>query len=115
MRYQETTGGWHVTMMAFRACIGMLLCGRVIAVERHPPPPPQAPPAARPKIILLLFPDQWRGDWLVGLDDEHLPLRMPTTRGLAASGTRFTQAYVPSPLCAALFQAGPWLEWALRY
>lgn len=29
-----------------------------------------------------------------------IPLRMPNLRGLVERGTRFTQAYVPSPLCA---------------
>jgi arylsulfatase A-like enzyme len=45
----------------------------------------------------MLFPDQWRGDWT---SFHGLPLNMPTFDGLAKSGVRFTQAYVPSPLCA---------------
>jgi arylsulfatase A-like enzyme len=53
------------------------------------PPPPN---------ILLLLPDQHRGDWL-GCNPE-LPLRTPNLDRLSASGTRFTQALTPSPLCA---------------
>ena len=56
--------------------------------------------SARPPNLLFLFPDQYRGDWMPGLHDDILPLRMPTLRSLAANGTRFTNAYVPSPLCA---------------
>ena len=53
---------------------------------------------SRPPNILLLFPDQWRWDW--ASDFYQVPLRMPTFDALAANGTRFAQAYVPSPLCA---------------
>ena len=53
--------------------------------------------SAPPPNILLLFPDQWRHDWL----PSSVPaLRMPTLSSLAASGTRFSHATVPSPLCA---------------
>jgi arylsulfatase A-like enzyme len=45
---------------------------------------------------LLLFPDEWRWDW-AGFDEP--ALRMPTLMALAANGTRFTHAYVPSPVC----------------
>ena len=54
--------------------------------------------ASRPN-LLLLFPDEWRYDW----DTFHgpgIPLRMPVFRELAARGTRFAHAVVPSPLCA---------------
>ncbi len=51
-----------------------------------------------PPNILLLFPDQHRSDWL-GLNSR-LPLRTPNIDRLAARGTRFTQAFTPSPLCA---------------
>ena len=78
-----------------------------------PPAPPPAPapvppqPAGKPKgpNILLLFPDQWRYDW-DGFTRENQPdipgpmLHVPTTRGVAAAGTRFTTAYVPAPVCA---------------
>ena len=54
---------------------------------------------ARPN-VLLLFPDQWRSDW----DGQHsglgIPLNLPTLRSLQNGGTRFTEAYVPSPSCA---------------
>lgn len=54
---------------------------------------------ARPN-VLLLFPDQWRSDW----DGQHsgmgIPLKLPTLRSLQNGGTRFTEAYVPSPSCA---------------
>ena len=53
---------------------------------------------ATPPNILLLFPDQWRWDWVPATYG--VPVRMPTFDALAANGTRFTQAYVPSPLCA---------------
>jgi arylsulfatase A-like enzyme len=49
--------------------------------------------------LLLLFPDEWRWDW----DTFHpgaAQLRMPVLRDLAARGTRFSHAVVPSPLCA---------------
>ena len=54
---------------------------------------------ARPN-VLFLFPDQWRADW-DGRDEtrQQIPLRMPTLRRLQEKGTRFSQAYVPSPLC----------------
>ena len=81
-----------------------------------PPGPPPAPPGPAPvppqpagkptgPNILLLFPDQWRYDW-DGFTRENQPdipghmLRVPTTRKVAAAGTRFTTAYVPAPVCA---------------
>ena len=57
--------------------------------------------------ILLLLPDQHRGDWLpfpkevsekMGL--EKLPLKMPNIRKLMNKGTTFTRAISSSPLCA---------------
>lgn len=60
--------------------------------------------SSRPN-ILLLFPDQWRYDW-DGFERDNQPdipggmLRVPNTRHVAASGTRFTTAYVPAPVCA---------------
>jgi arylsulfatase len=46
--------------------------------------------------IVLLFPDQWRGDWL-----SHLGHGIPTpyTDQLAAEGVSFRRAYSPSPTC----------------
>ena len=49
--------------------------------------------------ILLLFPDQWRSDWIEGLNDE-IPLKTPTLKGLRENGTSFSAALSPSPLCA---------------
>jgi len=51
----------------------------------------------QPNILLLML-DQWRYDW----DGYHSPiaLHLPTVERLAENGVRFTQAYVPSPLCA---------------
>ncbi len=53
--------------------------------------------SSRPN-ILLLFPDQWRGDWIgcAGMR----ALKTPTLDALAANGTRFTRCATPSPLCA---------------
>eukprot|EP00928_Gymnodinium_smaydae_P014216 TRINITY_DN15174_c1_g2_i1.p1 TRINITY_DN15174_c1_g2~~TRINITY_DN15174_c1_g2_i1.p1 ORF type:complete len:481 (+),score=20.47 TRINITY_DN15174_c1_g2_i1:22-1464(+) len=62
--------------------------------------------ADAPPNILLLFPDQWRFDW-AGFQYPHtsepltkIPLSLPTVASVAARGVRFTQAYVPSPLCS---------------
>ena len=49
--------------------------------------------------ILFLFPDQWRGDWWSG-GGRGVPVHTPTLAGLAESGTTFTSAITPSPLCA---------------
>lgn len=47
--------------------------------------------------FLVLLPDQWRHDWLPA----QVPsLTMPVLAGLISRGTYFSQAYVPSPLCA---------------
>ncbi len=48
--------------------------------------------------ILLLFPDQWRFDWISA--NPHLPIRTPNLDRLAKAGTRFTNAVVATPLCA---------------
>ena len=56
--------------------------------------------------ILLLFPDQWRYDWAgfeypqTSTADTRVPVKLPTIARLAAEGTRFSQAYVPAPVCA---------------
>lgn len=48
--------------------------------------------------------DQWRYDWdgmhPMTTSGQVNPLRMPFLRTVAERGTRFTQAYVPTPLCA---------------
>ncbi len=49
--------------------------------------------------ILFLFPDQWRGDWWSG-GGRGVPVRTPTLARLAQTGTTFTSAFTPSPLCA---------------
>jgi arylsulfatase len=48
--------------------------------------------------ILLFLPDQWRPDFLGFMG--RVPVRTPTIDRLAASGTLFTSATTPSPLCA---------------
>lgn len=48
--------------------------------------------------ILMLFPDQWRADWLGAFG--HLPLRTPNIDALIARGISFGRAWTPSPLCA---------------
>ena len=61
----------------------------------------------RPNILLLL-PDQWRGDWMPDTPAD-LPLRLPTLTKLASQGTVFEHAFSPSPLCAparACFASG---------
>jgi len=68
------------------------------AIQQQEEQPPIIP---RPNILFLLL-DQWRPDW----DGQHpntptgpLPLEMPFLNEMARRGTRFTQAYVPSPFC----------------
>lgn len=57
---------------------------------------------SKPNILLFVL-DQWRYDW-DGLTEDtptgKNPLRMPFMKEAAAKGVRFTQAYVPVPLCA---------------
>lgn len=52
---------------------------------------------AAPPNLLVLFPDQWRFDWLGCLG---VPVRTPNLDALAARGTLFTQCRSNSPLCA---------------
>lgn len=52
--------------------------------------------AQRPN-ILLLFPDQLRGDWI---GNPGIPVRTPNLDALAKRGMRFTRAVVGSPVCA---------------
>lgn len=54
-------------------------------------------PRRRPN-ILLLYPDQWRFDWMSANSD--LPIRTPNLDWLARQGTRFTHTMVATPLCA---------------
>lgn len=61
----------------------------------------QSTASSKPNILFLLL-DQWRPDW----DGHHpetstgpLPLNMPFLQEMGKRGTRFTQAYVPSPFC----------------
>eukprot|EP01083_Nonionella_stella_P121205 364099_1 len=54
----------------------------------------------RPNIVLL-FPDQWRFDFMNnGLSDISLQLRIPTIDEIVRNGTRFVHAIVASPICA---------------
>lgn len=46
----------------------------------------------------MLFPDQWRGDWIGGYAD--MPLRTPNIDRLVERGVGFRKAWTPSPLCA---------------
>ena len=48
--------------------------------------------------ILLLFPDEHRGDWIP--KNESLPLKMPNLEKIMDNGTTFENAITPSPLCA---------------
>ena len=48
--------------------------------------------------ILLLFPDEHRGDWIPGKED--IPVKMPNLANLMKQGVHFTRAVTPSPLCA---------------
>jgi arylsulfatase A-like enzyme len=48
--------------------------------------------------ILFFLPDQHRQDWAAPAAG--LPLRTPNLDRLRKTGTRFTRAYTPSPLCA---------------
>jgi hypothetical protein len=54
--------------------------------------------AGRPPNILLLFPDQWRFDWMSG--NPHLPIRTPNLDRLQKSGVQFHRVVVASPACA---------------
>lgn len=51
---------------------------------------------SRPNIILI-FPDQWRGDCLGA--SGHPVVETPFLDELAAEGTRFSRAYTPCPTC----------------
>ena len=48
--------------------------------------------------ILVLFPDQWRHDWMS--TNPQLPIKTPNLDRLAKMGTRLSNAVVASPLCA---------------
>jgi len=48
--------------------------------------------------ILLIFPDQHRGDWLG--NNSKIPLKTPNLNRLMKQGVNFTNAITPSPLCA---------------
>ncbi len=54
--------------------------------------------ASRPN-ILLLFPDQFRYDWVTGYSP-NLPVETPNLARLAKGGVWFRRATVASPLCA---------------
>ena len=45
--------------------------------------------------ILLLFPDEHRGDWIPGKED--IPVKMPNLANLMKQGVHFTRAVTPSP------------------
>lgn len=54
--------------------------------------------ASRKPNILLFFPDQHRPDW--SSLNTSLPVRTPNFERLARTGTQFTQAICPAPVCA---------------
>ena len=54
--------------------------------------------ATRPN-ILLLFPDQFRFDWVSGYS-QNIPVETPNLTRLAKDGIWFRRASVASPLCA---------------
>jgi arylsulfatase len=56
------------------------------------------PDRGRMPNILLLLPDQWRGDWMS--TNPALPIRTPNLDRIASRGIRFDRAFVASPLCA---------------
>jgi len=75
------------------------------------------PPDPKPNIILL-FPDQWRGDCLSSCG--HPDLHTPWLDGLAAQGIRYSRAFSPSPICiparyALLTGMSPWANGRLGY
>jgi arylsulfatase len=71
------------------------LCGQSrLAVDNEAPPKA----GTRPN-ILLLFPDQFRFDWVSGYSRD-TPVETPNLRRLAKDGIWFRRATVPSPLCA---------------
>jgi len=57
---------------------------------------PKANSQDRPPSMALIILDNWRWDY-AGFDEPNVS--MPTLHQLAADGTRFTHAYVPSPSC----------------
>ena len=73
-----------------RTCAVLLALAGVVSADSRPN-------------LLLLFPDQWRYDW-DGLHEDlntgKLPLNTPFMLDMQKEGTRFTQAYVPAPVCA---------------
>lgn len=61
--------------------------------------PGPSPNDASPPNILLLFPDQWRYDWVGGFSP-NIPVETPNLSRLAKQGIWFRRASVASPLCA---------------
>jgi len=53
--------------------------------------------AKRPN-ILMIFPDQWRGDWVHSVSG--IPVRTPNIDDLVASGVSFGRTWTPCPICA---------------
>jgi arylsulfatase len=48
--------------------------------------------------FLILYPDQWRFDWMAGMAG--VPIHLPNIAGLAKRGVHFKTTVVTSPLCA---------------
>lgn len=57
-----------------------------------------APRVRKQPNILVLFPDQWRFDWMS--TNPNLPIKTPNLDRLAKMGMRFSNAQVASPLCS---------------
>ena len=76
-------------------CLSLLLIGTLAFV--FVPPAISASPAARPNIVFILSDDLAQGD--VGCYGQKL-IKTPHLDNMAAQGTRFTQAYCGTSVCA---------------
>jgi len=48
--------------------------------------------------ILMIFPDQWRGDWVHAISG--IPVRTPNIDDMVARGVSFGRTWTPCPICA---------------
>ena len=97
VRHPHLTKAFAMRSARNYACCLLLMQFDASAAASNPLPAQSGAPN-----LLLLFPDQWRYDWdgFHSLNTGPLPLRMPNTQAVAKRGVRFTQAYVPAPVCA---------------
>jgi choline-sulfatase len=78
--------------------LGTLIAPAAVSIAADAASPAsKSAPIRRPN-ILLLFPDQWRFDWMSGTTG--LPIRTPNLDRLAKNGIRLMNNIVASPLCA---------------